>query len=85
MASLRGASLDDLSANVNTLLWPLIEKIRQGSLYPSAVTVTDTLVTKILMGTLGCTPAYDRFLKAGLEEKGFSSSFSRKNFNADCR
>ena len=28
--------------------------------------VTDTLVTKILLGTLGCIPAYDRFFIEGL-------------------
>ena len=27
---------------------------------------TDTLITKILMGTYGCIPAYDRFLKSGI-------------------
>lgn len=27
---------------------------------------SDTLVTKILLGTVGCTPAYDRFFKSGL-------------------
>ncbi len=27
---------------------------------------TDTLVTKILMGTLGCVPAFDRFFKVGI-------------------
>ncbi len=28
---------------------------------------TDTLVTKILMGTMGCVPAFDRFLKIGIK------------------
>ena len=27
---------------------------------------TDTLITKILLGTMGCIPAYDRFLKDGI-------------------
>ena len=27
---------------------------------------SDTLVTKILMGTMGCVPAFDRFLKKGI-------------------
>lgn len=27
---------------------------------------SETLVTKILMGTFGCTPAFDRFFKAGI-------------------
>ncbi len=33
--------------------------------YPPA-TPTDTLVTKILMGTFACIPAFDRFLKNGI-------------------
>lgn len=28
---------------------------------------SDTLITKILMGTFGCIPAFDRFLKAGIK------------------
>ena len=31
--------------------------------------VTDTLVTKIVLGTLGCTPAYDRYFVEGLKEE----------------
>lgn len=27
---------------------------------------SDTLITKILLGTIGCTPAYDRYFKSGL-------------------
>ena len=27
---------------------------------------SDTLITKILLGTIGCTPAYDRYFKCGL-------------------
>ncbi|MEI6596012.1 MAG: hypothetical protein WCO28_10655 [Bacteroidota bacterium] len=38
------------------------------------ITPTDTLVTKILLGTLGCVPAYDRFLLIGLKEKNIKQS-----------
>jgi hypothetical protein len=31
---------------------------------------TDTLVSKVLLGTLCCAPAYDRFFKDGLKLKG---------------
>lgn len=33
-------------------------------------TPTGTLLTKILLGTVGCTPAYDRFLTLALKETG---------------
>ena len=35
------------------------------------ITATDTLATKILLGTLACTPAYDRFLLKGARERGW--------------
>lgn len=45
--------------------------------------VTDTLVTKILMGTLGCTPAFDRYVKIGLKKccQKFTQRYSEKNLN----
>lgn len=34
------------------------------------VTPTDTLISKIILGSLGCLPAYDRFFKDGVKSKG---------------
>lgn len=48
--------------------------------------VTDTLVTKILLGTLGCTVAYDTYVKKGLsyhkltQSAGFRSVMELKSF-----
>lgn len=48
--------------------------------------VTDTLVTKVLLGTCGCTPAYDRYFVRGLQENDLSSSrFNSDSFAAVCR
>lgn len=48
-----------------------------------AVNVTDTLATKILLGTLGCTPAYDRFFVEGLKKSGLSFPYlNARNFSA---
>lgn len=42
--------------------------------------LSDTLVTKVLMGTLGCVPAYDRYFIAGIRNKKVASgSFSIKS------
>lgn len=42
--------------------------------------VSDTLVTKILLGTLGCTPAFDRFFKNSIKNYKIStSSFNKKS------
>ena len=38
---------------------------------PKQIDVSDTLVTKILLGTMACTPAYDRYVIAGLGKRGF--------------
>lgn len=76
---LRGASLEGLLSGLD-LIWGLEAKIR--TLYPSSITVTDALLTKILMGTLGCTPAYDRYFRAGVATDGISQTFSRKGFPA---
>jgi len=72
-----------------SLLFDLIKWIRDW--YVSNVTsvngtkrkvnVSDTLVTKILLGTIGCIPAYDRFLILGMRHKGLSfSSLNTKNY-----
>ncbi|MBD64737.1 MAG: hypothetical protein CME62_05995 [Halobacteriovoraceae bacterium] len=42
------------------------------------VKASETLTTKILMGSLGCVPAYDRYYKAGLKNCGIKQSFSLK-------
>ncbi len=39
-----------------------------------AVNVTDTLSTKIILGALGCIPAYDRFFIDGIRKTGLSYS-----------
>ena len=46
-----------------------------------AINVTDTLATKILLGTLGCVPAYDRFFIVGLKKESLSYSYlNKRNF-----
>lgn len=34
---------------------------------------TDTLLSKVMLGTLGCVPAYDQYFIQGLEQSGFSN------------
>lgn len=42
------------------------------------INVTDTLVSKILLGVLGCVPAYDRYFIEGLKYHGFRyTNFSK--------
>ena len=42
--------------------------------------LSEILVTKIIMGTFGCLPAYDRFFISGLKDKGVKSKLSKQNF-----
>ena len=47
------------------------------------VNVTDTLATKIILGALGCIPAYDRYFIDGIRNKGLSySGLKTKNFSS---
>ena len=39
--------------------------------------VSDTLITKVLMGTLGCVPAYDRYFIEGIK----IMKVSTRNYN----
>jgi hypothetical protein len=44
-----------------------------------SVEVSDTLVTKILLGTMGCVPAYDTLFKSGLRKERMNQSFSKSS------
>jgi len=44
--------------------------------------ISPTLLTKILLGTVGCIPAYDRFFISGLKSQNLQQKFnSKKSFN----
>jgi hypothetical protein len=80
--TLRGASLDVIECQLDDLLWPLLEQIVHDGLYPRAVNVSDTLVSKILLGTLGCMPAYDRYFVTGIRSIGIAPSLTKPNFRS---
>jgi hypothetical protein len=71
---LQGIYLEGFKEDKTALLFELIEKLR--AYYKSIKdsvpylandrAATDTLITKVLMGTLGCIPAYDRFFTDGI-------------------
>ena len=48
-----------------------------------SVNVTDTLATKIILGALGCIPAYDRYFIDGIRKTGLSySGIKATNFKS---
>ena len=58
----------------------LSESITEAYVASGAGVPTDTLLTKILLGTVGCVPAYDRYFKKALADTGAASQvFSAKS------
>ncbi len=57
-----------------------IETINRES---KSANATDTLVTKIMLGTIGCIPAYDRYFIEGMRRSGIRySKLSQENLEA---
>ena len=48
--------------------------------YEPYAAATDTLVTKVMLGVLGCVPACDRFFIDGFTSKGFQYSYLNLKF-----
>ena len=60
----------------------LSESITEAYAASGAGIPTDTLLTKILLGTVGCVPAYDRYFKKALADTGAASQvFSAKSIS----
>ena len=69
----------DLSLN-NSQYWTdkiLLIRDEISSCYGDSIHMTETLISKILLGTFGCVPAYDDYLKSGLKMKGMCQTLNR--------
>jgi hypothetical protein len=54
----------------------------KGADKPRPISPTDTLLSKIMLGTLGCVPAYDRYFIDGLKEMEMKhTSFNEASLN----
>ena len=52
----------------------------------SKASLSRTLLTKVLMGTLGCVPAYDRYLLVGLKTTGIApQTFNENSIKKICQ
>ena len=71
--------LADFSEKSVGLIFTLAAKLK-GYYRPLHINPTDALVTKILLGTLGCVPAYDSILRKGLRNLGLPRTFSERGF-----
>lgn len=55
-------------------------EFKRGNNPPKSISPTNTLISKIMLGTLGCVPAYDRFFIRGLKQVGMRyKSFSKQS------
>ena len=68
--------LDTLYKKLNDIY----SEIRSEVIKEDCDSVSRTLLTKILMGTLGCVPAYDRFFISGVKNQGVTTgSFNKQS------
>lgn len=78
----------DLWKDISKITWSELKsanEIIKKHLIKAKIQPTDTLITKILMGIYGCTPAYDRFFIDGLRKynnthKSISTKYNQKSF-----
>lgn len=63
----------DLLIELREKLYATLNKMRNG--YGN--NITDTLISKIMMSSLGCIVAYDRFVRNGLAAEGMRHSFGK--------
>jgi hypothetical protein len=77
--------LFELAEDLQDVLKKEKQHIHKDKTNKKAWGVSVTLVTKIIMGTVGCVPAYDRYFIEGLKKvspsRG-STSFNKKSFKA---
>jgi hypothetical protein len=67
---------DELAKHYNSIYFT------KGADKPKRISPTDTLLSKIMLGTLGCVPAYDRYFIDGLKEMEMRhSSFNEASLN----
>jgi hypothetical protein len=89
--SLQGVTCKKVGGNLD-LLFELAKKLKvhyEGIRIKTSghkrTELSATLITKILMGTLGCVPAYDRYFVDGIKKKAFNikpACFSQKSIQA---
>ena len=74
-----------LSAKISEIYKPYLDnaRARLGKTENERIGITDTLQTKILLGTVGCVPAYDTYFKRALvDTKIASSTYGKKSLIA---
>lgn len=68
----------DSDVRLTPLILKAVGAVRHG--YRPFGHATDTLVTKVLLGTVGCVPAVDRFFVDGFKTSGYQYSLLNERF-----
>ena len=80
-----GIKCKDLNENKITKLIELKKELEDCyKKYNNDRTITDTLSSKILLGTLGCIPAYDRYFKIGASNFKINQTFNKESIEGIC-
>ena len=73
---------DDVTVDIVSTMFKLVEKLKKYYKKQCGEKPTDTLITKILLGTFGCVPAYDRYVRQEIRKQTSESNNSLKaSFN----
>ena len=71
--------LDELYNNISSKYRIVRSSVRDDDVETE---ISQTLITKILLGTMGCVPAYDQYFKKGLRALGIASGeFSKQSIS----
>lgn len=71
-------TVDEIMALSDEIVAAYRQKTRQDDPDGGKI-ASETLITKTLLGTLGCAPAYDRYFKQALRQSGIASgTFGRR-------
>ena len=77
---IREKDIQERLENINTFIRSYYDKIRKTVKETEVKNeLSDTLTTKILMGTLGCVPAYDRYFIDGVKREKVTTGIYNKN------
>jgi hypothetical protein len=71
---------DQFMPQVRELVGGLKKAYKPFVLAPGSAQPTDTLITKVILGTFGCLPACDRYFIDGFKSEGFKYSRLNDNF-----
>lgn len=75
----RGEKVDEIMELSEEIVAAYRQKTKREDL-DGGQTASETLVTKILLGTIGCAPAYDRYFKQALRASGVAAgNFSKRS------